>query len=78
PREKAGVLQYYKNATQRGKDALLKLYPALWIELNNDRVAIDALLDAAKKADYFISVNGSSKHQAFYTVTNCRKDIIYP
>jgi hypothetical protein len=35
-------------------------------------------LDAAKKADYFIFVNGSSKHQAFYTVTNCRKDIIYP
>ncbi|HCI5975818.1 TPA: hypothetical protein NPN81_005372, partial [Klebsiella quasipneumoniae subsp. similipneumoniae] len=67
-----------ETAARRGKEALMQLYPGLSIELNDDHVATDALINAARKADYFIFASGSSKHQAFYTVTSCRKEIIYP
>ncbi|ECZ7918710.1 hypothetical protein GWU86_22595, partial [Salmonella enterica] len=60
------------------KEALLKLYPGLNVELNHDHVATPALINLAEKADYFIFASGSSKHQAFYTVTDYRKEIIYP
>ncbi|MCV9379194.1 protein DpdD [Hafnia alvei] len=67
-----------EGAARRGKDALMKLYPGLMVETNHDHVATQALVNMAQKADFFIFASGSSKHQAFYTVSDCRKDIIYP
>lgn len=76
--KKLVIYSLTESAARRGKDALIKLYPELSIELNNDHVATDALMNAARKADYFIFASSSSKHQAFYAVASCRKDIIYP
>ncbi|HBQ6651880.1 TPA: hypothetical protein L8N83_001995 [Klebsiella quasipneumoniae subsp. quasipneumoniae] len=76
--KKLVIYSLTETAARRGKEALMQLYPGLSIELNDDHVATDALINAARKADYFIFASGSSKHQAFYTVTSCRKEIIYP
>ena len=72
------IYSLMEGAARRGKEALLKLYPGLNVELNHDHVATPALINLAEKADYFIFASGSSKHQAFYTVTDYRKEIIYP
>jgi len=72
------IYSLMEGAARRGKEALLQLYPGLRVELNHDHVATSALVNLAEKADYFIFASGSSKHQAFYTVTDYRKEIIYP
>ena len=56
----------------------MELYPGLKVEINHDHVSTPALINLAKKADFFIFSSDSSKHQAFYTVSDYRKDIIYP
>ncbi|HAY0174754.1 TPA: hypothetical protein JS282_002743 [Escherichia coli] len=72
------IYSLMKGAARRGKEALLQLYPGLEVELNHDHVATPALVNLAKTADYFIFASSSSKHQAFYAVTDYRKEIIYP
>lgn len=72
------IYSLMEGAARRGKEVLLQLYPGLRVELNHDHVATSALVNLAEKADYFIFASGSSKHQAFYTVTDYRKEIIYP
>jgi len=72
------IYSLMEGAARRGKEALLQLYPGLRVELNHDHVATSALVNLAEKADYFIFASGSSKHQAFYTATDYRKEIIYP
>ncbi|WP_449542666.1 protein DpdD [Enterobacter ludwigii] len=72
------IYSLMESAARRGKEALLQLYPGLNVELNHDHVATPALINLAEKADYFIFASGSSKHQAFYTVTDYRKELIYP
>lgn len=78
---KGKILAIYsltEGAARRGKDALMELYPGLKVEINHDHVSTPALINLAKKADFFIFSSDSSKHQAFYTVSDYRKDIIYP
>ncbi|MFE8147782.1 protein DpdD [Brenneria goodwinii] len=72
------ICSLIEGAARRGKETLLQLYPGLKVELNHDHVATPALVNLAEKADYFIFASGSSKHQAFYAVTDYRKEIIYP
>lgn len=72
------IYSLMEGAARRGKEALLQLYPGLRVELNHDHVATPALVNLAEKAEYFIFASGNSKHQAFYTVTDYRKEIIYP
>lgn len=72
------IYSLMEGAARRGKEALLQLYPGLKIELNHDHVATLALVNLAEKADYFIFASNSSKHQAFYAVTDYRREIIYP
>ncbi|WP_159226687.1 protein DpdD [Pantoea sp. 18059] len=72
------IYSLMEGAARRGKDALCHLYPGLDVELNHDHVSTPALLNLVDKADYIIFATGSSKHQAFYAVTDRRRDIIYP
>ena len=72
------IYSLMEGAARRGKEALRQLYPGLRVELNHDHVATSALVNLAEKADYFVFASGSSKHQAFYTVSEYRKEIIYP
>jgi len=73
-----GIYSLTEGAARRCKDVLMRLYPGLVVETNKDHVSTPALVNLAEKADYFIFASGSAKHQAFYTVSDCRKAIIYP
>ncbi|EMJ3186389.1 TPA: hypothetical protein PXJ58_001939 [Yersinia enterocolitica] len=72
------IYSLMEGAARRGKDALCHLYPGLDVELNHDHVSTPALLNLVDKVDYVIFATGCSKHQAFYAVTDRRRDIIYP
>jgi hypothetical protein len=67
-----------EGAARRAGSVLDRLFPGLDIQLNHDKTATDTLKALAKKADFFIFASKSAAHQAFYPVTNIRKDIIYP
>ncbi len=76
--KRLGIYSLTEGAARRCRDVLMRMYPGLEVETNNDHVSSPALVNLAKKADYFIFASGSAKHQAFYTVADCRKAIIYP
>jgi hypothetical protein len=67
-----------EGAGRRAKKILMNYFPGLQIKLNHDKTATDALLNLAETADYFIFASRSAAHQAFYALTNKRKDLIYP
>lgn len=73
-----GIYSLTEGAARRAKDILLGMYTGLTIQINNDHVATSALKNLAKKAEYFVFASSSAKHQAFYTVTHIRSDLIYP
>lgn len=67
-----------EGAGLRAKKLIMNYFPELDVQLNHDTKATDALVNLAKTADYFIFSTGAAAHQAFYTVTKQRKDLIYP
>lgn len=67
-----------EGAARRAKKMLAKMFTGLKIELNHDHVATPTLENLAKNAEYFIFASSSAKHQAFYSVTQVRRDLIYP
>lgn len=67
-----------EGACRRAKGILTSMFTGLHVEINHDHVATPALINLAKKADYFIFATNSSKHQAFYPVIKIRNDLIYP
>ncbi|MCT8862419.1 protein DpdD [Shewanella xiamenensis] len=66
-----------EGATRRAKVMLEARYAGLHVEVNHDHSATSKLLNLAKKADYFLFVAASAKHQAFYPVSEIRNDLIY-
>lgn len=67
-----------EGAARRAKTVLEGMFEGLRVEINHDHIATPALQNLAKKADYFLFVAGSAKHQAFYPVSRIRQDLIYP
>ncbi len=67
-----------EGAARRAKAVLEGMFEGLQVELNHDHTATPALQNLAKKANYFLFVAGSAKHQAFYPVSRIRQDLIYP
>jgi hypothetical protein len=67
-----------EGAAKRAASILSEKYPGLTINLNHDKTATKGLLSLADKADFFVFTSGSAAHQAFYPVTDRRKDLIYP
>lgn len=67
-----------EGAAKRAASILGEKYPGLAITLNHDKTATKALINLADKADFFVFTSGSAAHQAFYPVTDRRKDLIYP
>ncbi|MBD3736689.1 MAG: hypothetical protein IE938_09520 [Pseudomonas balearica] len=67
-----------EGAARRAKAVLEGMFEGLRVELNHDHTATPALQNLAKKANYFLFVAGSAKHQAFYPVSRIRQDLIYP
>ncbi len=67
-----------EGAARRAKMVLEGMFAGLRVELNHDYTATQGLLNLAKKANYFLFVAGSAKHQAFYPVSRIRQDLIYP
>jgi hypothetical protein len=63
---------------KRAQKILMSYFPELEIKLNHDKTATDALLNLAKTADYFVFSSRSAAHQAFFAVTEKRKDLIDP
>ncbi|MBO2643877.1 protein DpdD [Shewanella algae] len=67
-----------EGAARRAMHVIGSLFPSLVIELNHDHVATPALKKMASRADFFVFAWGSSKHQAFYAITQIKQDLIYP
>jgi hypothetical protein len=67
-----------EGAARRAREILEANFAGLRIEINSDHTATPALCHLAKTADYFVFAARSATHQAFYPITNSRKDIIYP
>lgn len=67
-----------EGAARRAREILEANFDGLRIEINSDHTATPALCHLAKTADYFVFAARSAAHQAFYPITNSRKDIIYP
>ncbi|WP_028116260.1 protein DpdD [Ferrimonas senticii] len=67
-----------EGALRRAKAILQQRYPELQIDINHDHCATSKLKHLAQKADYFLFMTGSAKHQAFYPVSEIRSDLIYP
>ena len=76
--KKLAIYTLTEGAGRRAKVILLQLFPELDIQVNHDKSATSALMNLANTADYFIFASKSAAHQAFYPVTNKRKDILYP
>lgn len=76
--KKVAIYSLIESAAQRAKRALEELYPEINVVLNHDHDATAALVHLGQTADYFVFASRASKHQAFYTVTKQRSDIIYP
>ena len=74
----AAIYTLTAGAGLRAKKVLESMFYGLSVELNSDHVSTPSLTNIAKKADYFVFAAGSAKHQAFYAVSKCRKDLIYP
>ena len=67
-----------EGAGKRAASVISKQYPGIDVSLNHDKTATSALINLAEKMDYFVFVSRSAAHQAFYPVTDKRKDLIYP
>ena len=67
-----------EGAGRRAGTVLSELFPRLEIQLNHDKSATNALANLAKTADYFVFASRSAAHQAFYSVTRQREDILFP
>jgi len=76
--KRLGIYTLTESAGRRARQVLSQLFPDLRIDLSHDKSATENLKHLAKNADYFIFASKSAAHQAFYPVTNIRKDIIYP
>lgn len=73
-----GIYSLVEGSARRAAELLQTIFPGLTVKVNSDHTATPSLCHLAKSADYFIFSSRSAKHQAFYAVTNSRKDIIYP
>lgn len=73
-----GIYSLVEGSARRAAELLKIIFPGLTVQVNSDHTATSSLCHLAKSADYFIFSSRSAKHQAFYAVTNSRKDIIYP
>ena len=71
-------IRLLKGQLKRAKAVLETLYPGLVVLLNHDKTATKSLIALADSADYFVFSSKSAAHQAFYPVTERRKDLIYP
>ena len=67
-----------EGAGRRAASVIGKKYPGLAVVLNNDKTATSSLLNLADKASFFVFAAKSAAHQAFYPVSDRRKDLIYP
>ena len=67
-----------EGAGRRAKSVISNKYPGLGIVLNHDKTATSSLMNLADTADYFVFAAKSAAHQAFYPVSDRRKDLIYP
>ena len=67
-----------EGAGKRAASIISTQYPGIAVSLNHDKTATSSLINLAEKMDYFIFVSQSAAHQAFYPVTDKRKDLIYP
>lgn len=67
-----------ESSARRAKNILETMFKGLNVELNHDHASTDALRNLTKKAKYFIFSANSAKHQAFYSVSSMRNDLIYP
>ena len=67
-----------EGAGKRAASIISTQYPGIEVSLNHDKTATSSLINLAEKMDYFIFVSQSAAHQAFYPVTDKRKDLIYP
>lgn len=73
-----GIYSLVEGSARRAAELLQTIFPGLTVQVNSDHTATSSLCHLAKSADYFIFSSRGAKHQAFYAVTNLRKDIIYP
>lgn len=73
-----GIYSLVEGSARRAAELLQTIFPGLTVKVNSDHTSTPSLCHLAKSADYFIFSSRSAKHQAFYAVTNSRKDIIYP
>lgn len=67
-----------ETSARRAKNILETMFKGLNVELNHDHTSTDALKNLTRKANYFIFSANSAKHQAFYSVSSMRNDLIYP
>lgn len=73
-----GIYTLTETSALRAKGILESMFKGLNVELNHDHASTERLKNLAHKAKYFIFSTSSAKHQAFYSVSNIRNDLIYP
>lgn len=76
--KKLAIYSLTEGAGRRAAAVLEKKYPGLQVFLNHDKTATSNLKNLAKTADFFIFSARSAAHQAWYPVSDIRKDLIYP
>lgn len=76
--KKLAIYSLTESALTRASALLKQYYPELEIRINSDKTATEALKHLVESCDYFIFSSKSAAHQAFYTITDKRKDLIYP
>ncbi|WP_068546535.1 protein DpdD [Thalassotalea crassostreae] len=76
--KKLAIYSLTETALKRSSTALKLMYPELDIATNHDKSATEALKHLVNSADYFVFAAKSAAHQAFYAITDKRKDLIYP
>lgn len=73
-----GIYTLTETSAYRAKSILETMFKGLKVELNHDHASTEGLKNLARKAKYFIFSTSSAKHQAFYSVSSIRNDLIYP
>jgi hypothetical protein len=76
--KKLALYTLTEGSARRAAFILSSFYPGLEICVNHDKSATSALKNLIVSADYFVFASRSAAHQAFYAITNQRKDLIYP
>lgn len=76
--KRLAIYSLTETALKRASVIIQEMYPDLNIATNHDKTATEALNNLIRSSDYFIFAAKSAAHQAFYAITDKRKDLIYP